>query len=168
MVKNDSNRSRKGGGRVAAAFYLGLIAFCFFNPSVDAASRSLNRNRSIYVPVRFEACEHMENVELSIAGESYTFGLGKRIFLFTYYADKKAVLPEFTEVWIEGESDTADGVRSMRTNLVVTPGSIQSSLGSLTGREREIEKQLRRRRDARLPESVIRIQCREQCLRTQN
>ncbi|NJR31217.1 hypothetical protein HC762_00205, partial [bacterium] len=110
MIGNAPERKTEPIGKRLVPTLLVLSTLAFFSPNVDAAPRELNRTRSIYVPVRFEACEHVTNVMLTVAGDSLAFTLGTRIFMFTYYPDKKAVLPEFTEVRIEGEATTKDGV----------------------------------------------------------
>lgn len=151
MLQNDPKQRSERGRKLFLASLLALTVFSFFHTNVEAARRELNLNRSIYVPVRFQSCEHVKNVELSVVGEPYAFALGTRNFQFTYYADKDAVLPEFTEVRIEGDVIQEDGVTKIRTNLLVTPEKIVSSRGSLTRGHEEIVKQLRRRRDVRLP-----------------
>lgn len=133
--------------------------------STLAAQRELNRARSIYVPVRFEACEHVSDVRLTVTGDPQVFTLGRRIFMFTYYPELDAVLPELTEVWIEGEAATEEGSRPIRTNLVVTPERIMTSGDELERGTDEIETQLRRRMDVRLPETPIRIKCEDSCPR---
>ncbi len=166
MLQNGPKQKSETIRRFFMASLLAMTVFSFLGPDVEAARRKLNLNRSIYVPVRFQSCEHVKNVELSVAGESYAFALGTRIFQFTYYADKEAVLPEFTEVRIEGDVIKEDGVSKIRTNLLVTPEKIMSSHDSLNRGHDEIVKQLRRRRDVRLPESVVSIKCEDSCSRT--
>ena len=166
MLQNGPKQKSETIRRFFMTSFLAMTVFSFLGPGVEAARRELNLNRSVYVPVRFQSCEHVNNVQLFVAGEPYVFALGTRIFMFTYYADKKAVLPEFTEVWIEGDVIKKDGVSKIRTNLLVTPEKIVSSHDSLSRGHEEIEKQLRRRRDVRLPVSVINIKCRDSCSRT--
>lgn len=163
MIGNAPERKTDPARERLVPTLLVLIGLALFSPNGDAAPRELNRARSIYVPVRFEACEHLANVVLTVAGDSHPFTLGTRIFMFTYYPDKKAVLPEFTEVRIQGEATTGNGVRTIRTNLLVTPERIVSSQDSLDRGEEEIVRQLRRRRDVRLPEAVIHIKCEDSC-----
>ena len=166
MLQNGPKQKSEPIRQVFLASLFAMTVFNFLGPGVEAAQRELNLNRSIYVPVRFQSCEHVKNVELSVAGEPYVFALGTRIFQFTYYSDKKAVLPEFTEVWIEGDVIKEDGVSKIRTNLLVTPEKIASSHDSLTRGHEEIVKQFRRRRDVRLPVSVVNIKCHDSCTRT--
>ncbi len=166
MLQNDPKQRSETIRRFFMASFLAMTVFSFLGPGVEAARRELNLNRSIYVPVRFQSCEHVKNVELSVVGEPYAFALGTRIFQFTYYADKEAVLPEFTEVRIEGDVIKEDGISKIRTNLLVTPEKIVSSRDSLNRGHDEIMKQLRRRRDVRLPATVINIKCHDSCTRT--
>ena len=150
--------------RVATTLLI-WVASVFAASSALAAQRERNRARSIYVPVRFEACEHVRNVRLTIAGDPQAFTPGKRIFMFTYYPELDAVLPELAEVWIEGEATTEEGSRPIRTNLLVTPERIASSRDELDRGPSEIVKQLRRRMDVRLPETLIHIKCEDSCTR---
>ncbi len=166
MLQNGPKQKSETIRRFFMASFLAMTVFSFFGPDVEASRSELNLNRSIYVPVRFQSCEHVKNVELSVAGESYAFALGTRIFQFTYYADKEAVLPGFTEVRIEGDVIKEDGVDKIRTNLLVTPEKIVASRDSLNRGRDEIVKQLRRRRDVRFPVSVINIKCHDSCTRT--
>lgn len=107
----------------------------------------------------------MVNVTLTVTGDPQVFTPGRRIFMFTYYPERQAVLPEFTEILVEGEAKTDDGVHRIRTNLVVTPDRIASSRDLIDRDPDEIVKQLHSRRDVRLPEAVIYIKYQNSCSR---
>ena len=157
---------RRGASSPAAA--LALTALALFGSFAQGETQEVNRTRSIYVPVRFQACEHVSNVRLTVTGDPQPFTLGTRIFMFTYYPDRGALLPEFAEVWIEGTASTDEGLHEIRTNVLVTPERIASSQDLLNRGSDEIEKQLRRRRDVRLPEATIQIKCQDSCARAKN
>ncbi|HXV61315.1 MAG TPA: hypothetical protein VEK15_11515, partial [Vicinamibacteria bacterium] len=77
-------------------------------------------NRSIYVPVQFSPCEHLENAIL-YRGDTAILELpGMHVFQFTYYPSLSRLEPELDRVRIEGSHDGT----SFRSEVVVTPASV--------------------------------------------
>ncbi len=142
--------------RFVLAFATLMLAF-----SASAGGPELNLNRSFYVPVRFVACPHVENVTLSVAGEDVAFPLGERKFLFTYYADHQKVLPEYVEVTIKGHA-LCNG-KQFETSVMVTLDGTHSSNTSVATDMEWFKKQLRIHRDVRFPARRIFITCSSSC-----
>ncbi len=137
--------------------FLIIATVLILGQGADAVGYEVNRNRSIYVPVLFASCEHLENVRLSVEGGQMVFPLGARIFQFAYYGDRKAILPNWVEVKIEAER-VGDGGH-FKANVFITPDKILSGSDSRTIKEEVVMKQLRVRRDVRLPKTRVLIKC---------
>ena len=136
------------GKRTGVGTVLLALAIPLFATGVRAGQRELNLNRSLYVPVRFVACPHVANVTMSVHGDDMVFPLGLRTFLFTYYADRKEVLPKAVDVRIKGEELNG---RPFATNVVIEPGGARSAVDSGTVDLESVKKQVLIRRDIRFP-----------------
>ena len=116
--------------------------------------------RSIYVPVEFKLCEHLEDAVLYQGDQAVSLMPAKRIFQFTYYPHLERIEPERTDVRVEG----------MRTNgeeftgrLAVTPW------GLFTANQRivlDLHKQLARMKyklDVRYKTRSLTMRCSDSC-----
>ena len=116
--------------------------------------------RSIYVPVEFKLCEHLEDAVLYQGDQTVSLMPAKRIFQFTFYPHLERVEPERTEVRVEG----------MRTNgekftgrLAVTPGGIFTANQRI---ELDLTKQLSRMKyklDVRYKTRTLIMRCSDSC-----
>ncbi len=116
--------------------------------------------RSIYVPVEFQLCEHLENAVLYQGDQAVSLMPVKRIFQFTYYPHLERIEPERTEVRVEG----------MRTNgeqftgrLAVTPWGIFTANQEI---ELDMKKQLVRMKyklDVRYKIRTLTMRCSDSC-----
>ena len=116
--------------------------------------------RSIYVPVEFKLCEHLENAVLYQGDQAVSLMPVKRIFQFTYYPHLERIEPERTEVRVEG----------MRTNgeeftgrLAVTPWGIFTANQQI---ELDMKKQLSRMKfklDVRYRTRALTMRCSDSC-----
>ena len=80
-----------------------VVILLILGQSAAAVGYEVNRNRSIYVPVLFASCEHLENVRLSVAGGQVEFPEAEQAFQFAYYFDRRVILPNCVEVRISAE-----------------------------------------------------------------
>ncbi len=116
--------------------------------------------RSIYVPVEFQLCEHLEKAVLYQGDQAVSLMPAKRIFQFTYYPDLERIEPERSEVRVEG----------MRTNgeeftgrLAVTPWGIFTANERI---ELDLKKQLSRMKyklDVRYKNRRLTMRCVDSC-----
>ncbi|GMR23562.1 MAG: hypothetical protein BMS9Abin37_2003 [Acidobacteriota bacterium] len=116
--------------------------------------------RSIYVPVRFELCEHLENAILYEGEQPVSLMPAKRIFQFTYYPRLGRIEPAKTDVRVEG----------MRTNgeefigrLAVTPWGIYTANQQI---DLDLNKQLARMKyklDVRYKTRTLTLRCSDSC-----
>ncbi len=155
-----SDLREKHRGRWTKAVLLALVML-HFTLSARAGQRELNLNRSLYVPVQFVACQHVKNVTMSMKGNDMVFPLGLRTFLFTYYVDRKDVLPEFVDVRIKGDG-LCNG-ESFTTNVIITPEGTRSAVDAGSVDLASVKKQLRVRRDVRFPLRRVLITCEVDC-----
>ena len=116
--------------------------------------------RSIYVPMEFTLCEHLENAVLYQGDQAVSLMPAKRIFQFTYYPHLERIEPERTEVRVEG----------MRTNgeeftgrLAVTPWGIFTAIEQI---DLDLNKQLARMKykiDVRYKTRTLKFRCSDSC-----
>ena len=116
--------------------------------------------RSIYVPVEFKLCEHLENAVLYQGDEAVSVMPVKRIFQFTYYPHLKRIEPERTEVRVEGMR--TDG-EEFTGRLAVTPWGIFTANQQI---ELDLKKQLSRMKfklDVRYRTRALTMRCSDSC-----
>lgn len=77
-------------------------------------------NRSFYVPLRFDFCEHFEEPVLYRDGAAIQELPGTHVFQFTFYPKLKRLEPALERVRIDG---LKHGER-FKTEVVVTPASV--------------------------------------------
>lgn len=119
-------------------------------------------NRSIYVPVRFSPCEHLENAIL-YRGDTPILELpGTHVFQFTYYPSLSRLEPELERVRIEGSHDGAP----FRSEVVVTPASVYIGSKKI---DLDLDQQmmrLRRHVDSRHETVELSLKCSSSCRRS--
>ena len=116
--------------------------------------------RSIYLPVEFKLCEHLENAVLYEGEQAVALMPAKRIFQFTYYPNLERIAPTKADVRVEGKR--ADG-EDFVGRLAVTPWGIFTANESI---ELDLEAQLKKMRyklDVRYEERTIKMRCSESC-----
>ena len=143
-----------------------LLAILFAAP-LESRDEELDKakllTRSIYVPVRFELCDHLRDGVL-YEGESPLGVLPvKRIFQFTYYPQLERVEPLRADVRIEGTRD--DGT-SFVGRLAVTPSGIYSANSEVALDLGAQLRRLRHRLDVRYDVVELRLRCDDSCGRS--
>ncbi|MGH9320978.1 MAG: hypothetical protein ACRD21_20370, partial [Vicinamibacteria bacterium] len=68
----------------------------------EASSEPKPLNRSIYMPVEFVLCVHLEKAVFYQDDQPVSTMPAKRVFQFTYYPDLARMLPEVVQVRVEG------------------------------------------------------------------
>jgi hypothetical protein len=91
-------------GRFVVSTFLAAAALVAVCASATAKDRK-HLTRSLYIPVRFQTCEHLSKATLYIGDQAVAQLPSERVFLFTYYPDLKRVEPAVTELRIEGMRD---------------------------------------------------------------
>lgn len=116
--------------------------------------------RSIYVPVEFKLCEHLEDAVLYQDDQAVSVMPAKRIFQFTYYPSLERIAPTKSDVRIEGTR--TDG-EAFTGRLAVTPWGIFTATESI---ELDLEKQLTRMKyklDVRYKTRTLTMRCDSTC-----
>jgi hypothetical protein len=123
------------------------LALLHFASGAHAGQRELNLIRSLYVPVRFVACQHVTNIVMSVHGDETVFPLGLRTFLFTYDTERNQLLPQSVDVRISGEH--VDSGEAFLTNVIIAPDGVLSSVDSSKVDWESVRQKARIRRDIR-------------------
>ena len=145
--------------RLRSLFLFSLFALVAITAlAEDDKSKFLTR--SIYVPVEFKLCEHLENAVLYEGDQAVGLLPAKRIFQFTYYPHLERIEPTRADVRVEG----------MRTNgeeftgrLAVTPWGIFTANHRI---ELDMQKQLARMKyklDVRYKTRALTMRCSNSC-----
>lgn len=116
--------------------------------------------RSIYVPVEFELCEHLDDAVLYQGEQAVALMPAKRIFQFTYYPKLERIEPMRTDVRVEGTR--ADGEEFVG-KLAVTPWGIFTADEQI---ELDLKKQLTRMKyklDVRYKARTLKMRCDSTC-----
>ncbi len=116
--------------------------------------------RSIYVPVEFKLCEHLENAVLYQGEQAVSLMPAKRIFQFTYYPNLERIEPERSQVRVEG---TRINGEKFIGRLAVTPWGIFTANERI---ELDLNKQLARMKyklDVRYKIRRLTIRCGDSC-----
>jgi hypothetical protein len=130
-----------------------------------ASPKGRSLNRSIYVPIEFALCEHVERAvfyqdELAVSTMPV-----RRIFQFTYYPDLEQLLPEVIDIRIEGRY--VEDEEPFAARLAATADGIYTARGSRSlGTEEQMRKQ-HHKLDVRVAPRKLRLQCPRHCWKSQ-
>ena len=116
--------------------------------------------RSIYVPVEFKLCEHLEHAVLYQGEQAVSLMPAKRIFQFTYYPHLERIEPERSQVRVEG---TRVNGEKFIGRLAVTPWGIFTASEQI---DLDLKKQLARMKyklDVRYKTRRLTIRCGSAC-----
>jgi len=126
--------------------------------------------RSLYLPVRFTSCPNLKDGILYEDLEPMATLPSRRIYQFTYYSDKDHFVPDKYEVDLTVRDTVQPKI--LRASLTVSIEGIQIGDRFIHRTfRREVEAQLKRKRDARFEEAKVLIHCpeveacQEPCLR---
>jgi len=138
------------------------VAACLLAAHAKTEPRLLNR--SIYMPIEFVLCEHLEKAVLYQDGQPVSTMPARRVFQFTYYPDLERLLPELIQVRVEGAY--VEGGEAFVAKLAVSPEGIHTahSTKALDTGEKVLKQH--RRIDVRLDERRLELECERFCKRT--
>ena len=119
-------------------------------------------NRSIYVPVSLEVCEHLDEAVLYVDEQAVDYLPTKRTFLFTYYPSLKRIEPQATKLRVTGRR--ADGSKFV-ARLAVTADGVYTANEQIE-LDQAVLHQLRYKVDVRHETLDLRLQCDTVCART--
>lgn len=145
--------------RLRSLFLVSVLALVA-TATLAEEDKSKLLTRSIYLPVEFELCEHLENAVLYQGDQALSLMPAKRIFQFTYYPHLGRIEPIRTDVRVEGTR--ADG-EPFAGKLAITPWGIYTANESI---ELDLKKQLTRMKyklDVRYRTRTLKMKCDTLC-----
>jgi hypothetical protein len=128
--------------------------------SLAEDDKSTFLTRSIYLPVEFELCEHLEDAVLYQEEQAVSAMPVKRIFQFTYYPKLGRVEPVKAEIRVEGKRSNGERFTG---RLAITPWAIVTANEHI---ELDFQKQLARMRhklDVRYKPRTVVLRCSDTC-----
>jgi len=139
---------------LAASLFASLLG-----AGADAEPKFLNR--SIYMPIEFALCEHLEKAVLYQDEQAVSAMPARRVFQFTYYPDLERLLPELVQVRVEGAY--VDGGAPFVAKLAVSADGIHTAhRTSALGTGEKVLKQ-RHKIDVRLEPKRLKLECTRFC-----
>ncbi len=127
----------------------------------DAEQKRKLLNRSIYMPVEFQLCEHLDSAVFYENDLPTSARPAVRIFQFTYYPDLGVMLPEQVPVRIEGAYKEDD--EPFVAKLAVTvDGIYTANQFRSAGTKEQVEKKLHKI-DFRLKPKALKLTCKRYC-----
>lgn len=145
--------------RLRSLFLVSLLAVVATGASAEE-DKSKYLTRSIYVPVEFKLCEHLEDAVLYQGDQAVSVMPAKRIFQFTYYPNLERIEPMRTDVRVEGTR--TDG-EAFVGKLAVTPWGIFTASEQIP---LDLKKQLTRMKyklDVRYRSRTLTMRCDSTC-----
>ena len=143
---------------------LGLsLAISSFATSAPIVGEQRFLNRSIYVPVAFSLCEHLDDAMLYEAGQAVTLLPATRIFQFTYYPELERTEPQAVQIRIE-ETDTAKE-QPFKARLAVTAGGIYTAHREIPLDRAKYKEKFRYQIDVRHKKVDLVLHCKRLCSR---
>ncbi len=139
-----------------------LVSFVAFAATTALAEddKSNVLTRSIYVPVEFKLCEHLEDAVLYQGEQAVSLMPAKRIFQFTFYPALGRIEPAKADVRVVGTRINGD---KFTGRLAVTPWGIVTANEQI---EFDLDKQLARMRhklDVRYKSRTLVLRCSDAC-----
>ena len=109
-------RTKKLNPHILWLFVGGLL---FSVPQMARAADALNR--SFYVPVQIELCDHLSQAVFYRGKEAIRPLPGKQVFQFTYYPSLNRIVPEVERIHIKALRDNGE---PFQMELVVTSSAV--------------------------------------------
>ena len=140
-----------------------LVLGVMVSSLADAEQKRKLLNRSIYMPVEFQLCEHLDSAIFYEYDLPTSTMPAQRIFQFTYYPNLGAVLPEQVPVRVEGVYKDDD--EPFVAKLAVTVDGVRSAKHFRSaGTKEQLEKKLHKV-DIRLKPKALKLTCSRYCKR---
>jgi hypothetical protein len=155
-MRTTARRARIGASVILLAWSFTATA----EAKDDKVDKARLLTRSIYLPVEFALCDHLENAVLYLGEVPVSVLPAKRIFQFTYYPNLARIEPMRTDVRVEGRR--ADG-SDFIGRLAVTPFGVFTANTKI---ELDMQAQLEKMRyklDTRYEKLTLRLRCSDSC-----
>lgn len=147
------------GSRVASGLtIIGVVCLITAN---SAAAKPKPLNRSIYMPVEFILCEHLNHAVLYQDDAPISAMPAKRVFQFTYYPDLAQLLPAVVRVRVEGTY--VDGAEPFVARFAVTPNGIHTTHRTVDAETGKSVQKQSHKLDVRLEPRQFRLACPRYC-----
>ena len=127
----------------------------------DAEQKRELLNRSIYMPMEFQLCEHLDSAVFYENDLLTSTMPAERIFQFTYYPDLGVVLPEQVSVRVEGTYKEDD--EPSVAKLAVTVDGVRSAKRFRSAGTKEQVKKKLHKVDFRLKPKTLKLKCKRYC-----
>jgi hypothetical protein len=143
----------------------GLLLFAMLVALAPKPAEAERRplNRSIYVPVLFRLCPHLDKGELYQEDQIVGVLPSERIFQFTYYPDLRRIEPEAVQMRVVG--NYVEGGEPFVGRIALTSAGIHTAAEHIPfDLTKDLEK-LRYRLDVHLQRVALEIRCKTLCSR---
>jgi hypothetical protein len=145
-----------------AATALAVIFFVLDATAVSAASQEKALPRSIYIPIHFETCPHLQD-SLIYEGDQVAGTLpGTRTYQFTFYPKLERIEPQVAHITVEGQRQDGEPyiARLAVTAFALYSGKERIDLGTME----RLEKLVRLRKlDIRRETFELNLRCADSC-----
>jgi hypothetical protein len=143
------------------------IVFVFIVPNwvfllQSAALAEDALNRSIYIPIEIELCEHLQHGVLYRGNEAIRPLPGRQTFQFTYYPSLHRIVPETEHLAVKAVD--GDG-EPLEVELVVTSSAVYVGSQCVHMKLQKQMNRLRTRVDVRYDTVKLKIVCSKHCSR---
>ena len=120
-------------------------------------------NRSIYMPIEFQLCEHLDHAVFYENDAPVSTMPAKRTFQFTYYPAHDALLPELVRVRVEGRY--VDDAEPFVAKLAVSANGVHTANRFKSADTEEFVRKQSHKIDVRLEPKNIKLSCKRFCRR---
>jgi hypothetical protein len=120
--------------------------------------------RSIYMPIEFVLCEHLEKAVLYQDELAVSSMPARRVFQFTFYPDLEKLLPEAVQVRVEGSY--IEGGDPFVAKLAITPDGIHTAHHHRDLDTRNKVLKQRHKIDFRIEPRTLTLKCENYCSRS--
>ena len=134
-----------------------LATLAWASPGVGAPEAL---NRSIYVPIELELCEHITDAALYQDEMRVRSLPGDQIVQFTFYPDLKRLLPEQGVFHVKGKESSG---RDFDVMLTVTPADVFVANHHIDLHPEEYMKDLGHKVDIHYHPVTVKLNCRDFC-----
>jgi hypothetical protein len=132
----------------------------FFLQSASLGEDALNR--SIYIPIEIELCEHLRHGVLYRGDDAIRPLPGRQTFQFTYYPSLHRLVPETERLIVKAVDDDGE---LLEVEIVVTSSAVYIGNKCLHMKLQKQMNRLRARVDVRYDTVKLKIVCNKHCSR---
>jgi hypothetical protein len=122
-------------------------------------------NRSIYIPIEIELCEHLQDGVLYRGDEAIRPLPGRQTFQFTYYPSLHRLVPETERLIVKAVDEDGE---LLEVELVVTSSAVYIGNKCVSMKLQKQMNRLRARVDVRYDTVKLKIICNKHCSRPES